>query len=390
MDYGRIIKRALEMGWRYRALWLFGVILALTTTNGFYWATGLNLDEDWNRAGARIPIKVDEDTTFYLPGEGLAIDLTDPGGISIQFDEEEWAELEELFTEVIPHDFWVLVIAVGVLLAGVILGGLIARYVAEAALIRMVSDAEGTGEAPGVRRGLRLGFSRSAGRLFLIDLLINLPLTVAVILLFLLALAPLLLWTSGSTAAGIVGTTFTAGLVFLAILLSFAVGLVLSPLVQVIRRACAVEGLGVIASIRRGFAVARGHLKETAIVWFIWIGIRLAWMFAMVPVFVVLLPVTLLFIVAGALLGAVSAVLVGGLLSLWVESAVAWIVGAVVGLPVLILVMIAPMLFLGGLVEVVKSSLWTLAYRELRALERVEREPAPERRASGLEPAPAA
>jgi hypothetical protein len=36
MDYGRILKRALEMSWRYRALWLFGAILALTTTNGFY------------------------------------------------------------------------------------------------------------------------------------------------------------------------------------------------------------------------------------------------------------------------------------------------------------------------------------------------------------------
>jgi len=113
-------------------------------------------------------------------------------------------------------------------------------------------------------------------------------------------------------------------------------------------------------------------------------------MFAMLPVLVVLLPVILLFIVAGLALGAVPAVVVGGLLSLFFEGAVPWIVGAVAGLPVFVLVMIAPMLFLGGLVEVVKSSLWTLAYRDLRALETAEREPAPRLGVSGLEAAPAA
>jgi hypothetical protein len=389
MNYGRVLKRALEMGWRYRALWLFGAILALTTVNGFYFGYDWVQDEDWYETGARIPIKVNEGTTIYLPGEGLAIDLTDPGGISIEVDEQEWQGLEELFTEVIPRDVWTILIAVGVVLGGMILVGLIARYVAEAALIRMVSDTDQTGETLGLRRGLRLGLSRSAGRLFLIDLLINLPLTLASILLFLLALSPLLLWITGSTAAGIVGTTATAGLLFLVIALLVVVSVVLSPLVLLIRRACGVEGLGVIASIRRGFNVARGHLKETVIVWLIWIGIRLLWMFATVPVIIVLLPVTLLFIVAGAVLGAVPAVMVGGLLTLFFEGAVPWIVGAVVGLPVFILVMIAPMLFLGGLVEVIKSSIWTLTYRELRALEAAEAELAPGAGVSGLEAAPA-
>jgi hypothetical protein len=35
-----------------------------------------------------------------------------------------------------------------------------------------------------------------------------------------------------------------------------------------------------------------------------------------------------------------------------------------------------PWLFLGGLVEVFKSSVWTLTYRELRALEGLEMEDA--------------
>ena len=45
------------------------------------------------------------------------------------------------------------------------------------------------------------------------------------------------------------------------------------------------------------------------------------------------------------------------------------------GLPIFILVVAVPWLFLGGLMEVFKSSVWTLTYRELRALESVEPEP---------------
>jgi hypothetical protein len=55
----------------------------------------------------------------------------------------------------------------------------------------------------------------------------------------------------------------------------------------------------------------------------------------------------------------------------------------VVAIPLLILLVAAPGLFLNGLMEVFKSSVWTLTYRELRALEVVEAAPAP-----ALGPAP--
>ena len=34
MDHVKILKRALDTTWRYRALWIFGIILALTTGGG--------------------------------------------------------------------------------------------------------------------------------------------------------------------------------------------------------------------------------------------------------------------------------------------------------------------------------------------------------------------
>ena len=34
MDYGKVLKRAWETVCRYRALWVFGIIIALTTASG--------------------------------------------------------------------------------------------------------------------------------------------------------------------------------------------------------------------------------------------------------------------------------------------------------------------------------------------------------------------
>jgi hypothetical protein len=187
----------------------------------------------------------------------------------------------------------------------------------------------------------------------------------AFILLFLLALAPLLLWTTGSRPAGVVGTVASIGLIFLFVLLLIVVVMAVTLLMHFFRRACALEGLGVIESIRHGFGVVREHLKDVAIMWLIMIGVGIG--LVVVMIFVVLLLVAL-----GVLLGGLPALLVGGLASQAFQGAVPWILGAAVGIPIFLLVVVAPTLFLGGLIEVFKSSVWTLTYRELRALEAME------------------
>jgi len=108
-----------------------------------------------------------------------------------------------------------MLITIGVVLACVIviliIAATVAHYVAETALIRMVDDYEETGEKHSVRQGFRLGWSRTALRFFLIDLLIGLPVAVVFILLFALAFAPPLLWATDSTAAEVIGTVVTIG-----------------------------------------------------------------------------------------------------------------------------------------------------------------------------------
>jgi hypothetical protein len=123
--------------------------------------------------------------------------------------------------------------------------------------------------------------------------------------------------------------------------------------------------MGVIELIRQGFGVVRQHLKDVGIMWLIMVGLGLGWI-------IVMIPITILLVVVGAMMGGLPALLVGGLAGLFFEGAMPWILAGAVGIPISILVIAVPWLFLGGLMEVFKSSVWTLTYRELRVLEGLE------------------
>jgi hypothetical protein len=347
MDYGKVLKRAWEILWQYRVLWVFGVIVALAAAGG--------------------------------PGPQLTFD----GG---DFDEgppfgpEGWTRSWEL-TEVVPQaaEVWaavagtILAIVVGLACLVVIITVVktIFLYVAETALIRMVDDFEETGEKRGVREGFRLGWSRTALRLFVIDLLSKLPAMVIVFLLLLLGVGLFALMIVARDAVVLQGITIVAaiGLAFLVILLAIIIALAVSLVRPLIFRLCAVEEVGVIDSLKQGFAFIRRHITDVVLTWLIMIGLQIGWGLALIPVVLFLLFV-------GAILGGGLGLLVGGLAGLVATGAVPWILGALVGFPIFILVLAAPLTFLNGLAEVYKSSVWTLAYRELRAMEGVGTEPA--------------
>jgi len=314
MNHIEVLKRAWRTAWNYRALWVFGFILALATGGG----RGSSNSNTWAQYSVdRLPPRAAN--TLLAIGIGVAC-----------------------------------------LVVLLIIVAAIARYVAETALIRMVDHHEETGQKRSVRQGFRLGWSRRAFYLFLIDLVIGLPVAVAFILLFLLAAAPMLLWATESTAAGAVGTATTIGLGLLVVLLAIVVGVVLSALKPFFRRVCVLEQTGVTEAIRQGYALVRLDLKDVGIMWLITLGLHIGWVILMIPV------VLLLLVVSGGLSG-LLALLAGGLTGLAFEGAAPWIVGGVVGIPIFILMLAAPLSFLGGLFETYLSSTWTLTYRELRA-----------------------
>jgi hypothetical protein len=326
MDHFKILKRAFGITWNYRVLWVFGILLALTTASPGGGSPG---GGGGNGGGGFPP----------------------PGNFQPPQLPQGWAE-------------GLIAAAIGLacLIFLFILIGVILRYTSETAMIRLVDQHEATGEEIGLRQGFRLGFSRPALRIFLVDLLFGLGGLVIFLLLMLLAAAPLLAWLTENEPLRIVGSVAAAGLILLVILLAILVAATLSLVTHFIRRAIVLEDLGAIEGIRRGFALVRQRLGDTVVMWIILIALGLAFAVLMIPVFIIL-------VLAGVVIGGLPGLLVGWLASLASEGAAPWIAGAAIGIPIFLAVIILPAVFLSGLMEVFKSSTWTLTYRELIALE---------------------
>jgi hypothetical protein len=347
MNHIQVLKRAWNNVWGYRALWIFGIILALT-------------------AGGARP-NGDNPAEYQVNGEDLF-----PSG-------------EFRMPEISPEIAGGLV-AIGLGLIGVvvilIIASVVARYIAQTALIRMVDDYEETGEKRSIREGFRLGWSRTAWRLFLINLLVDLPTAVAFILLFPVPVGLIVLSALSieevNTAVGVIGIVGGVGLFLLILFLAIIVGAALSLLKHFFHRSCALEDLGVTESIRQGFGIVRRHLADVGLMWLLMIGLSLAWILLMIPL-------TILLLFLGLLLAG-PALVIGGLATLLGGPAM-WIIAAVLGIPILILAVAAPRLFVGGLAEVFRSNVWTLTYREVRALAAVELVQVPKLDTSGLKAA---
>lgn len=251
-----------------------------------------------------------------------------------------------------------------------ILVGKVFRYMSETALIKMVDDQEQTGEQRKGREGFRMGWSRTSWRLFLIDLVIDIPTAIVFLILFALVFAPLLLWGLGVAEIGWLSVAFTSGLffmfIFLAIIASQAIGL----LKQFARRVCALEDAGVVDSVRRGFKLLRKQLKEAGLMWLILVGVRIGYPIV-VGVFAILL-----FAIAAPIGGGIG--LLSGLTANAFGAAQPILIGFGVGIPLFLLLMALPLLLLDGLKEVFISSTWTLTYREFRALSGLKAEALPE------------
>jgi hypothetical protein len=365
MDHISILKRAWQILWSYKMLWVFGLILALTTTSGGGSGAGSSgSGGGGNNRTSIYEIQSIEELQFELDDLGEGVDA-----------------LSNLITTVtLPQIASIVLALVVVLLCLALVIAVIVtilHYVSQTALIRLVDDYESTGEKRGFRDGFRMGWSRSAFRLFLIKLIITIPTVVVFIVLYVIAAIPLALWATDNTTAGVIGTAISVGLFLLITFTLIALVIVLTLLVKFFWRACALEGLGVIDSIRRGWYVVRHSPSDVVIMWLIMAGISIGWAIFILFTMVLLLPVFILLLVIGVLLGAIPGLLVFGLASLIFEGVLPIILAVMVGLPIFILVIVSPIVFLSALMEVFKSSVWTLTYRQLVQMESADPEPIP-------------
>ncbi len=415
MDYTKILKRSWHNVWHYRALWIFGLILALTTVSleGAVWYRG----RDWEELPEEViqlnlprgyvvtipvQIRLDDVTRFERIIVNYKHQLDSyprqPGEIVINYDPPADLSVEAMWMnrQGKPHvrTFRVLpeVADAGITLAFALAGALallfvmsrVLRYVSEAALLRMVDDYEKTGKRCTRRQGWRLGWSRSAWRIFSINWAVNLPAGLALLCLLLVVGLPLVVWVRPGNMVRALGTGVSLAFLLMWIALAMVIGPILAVLKRFSWRAAALERRGVAASMRRGLAMMRQYPKEAVLTWLIMALLGLAWPLLMAPA-------ALLLAALGLAAGAVSTLVVGGVAWVVWHEATRWVVAALlVGIPTFLLVLGLPLAFLGGLRKVFQSSTWTLTYRELRAKESVQPGPSLEFDGAGLEPAPSA
>ena len=325
MNYTQILKRSWKILWSYPALWVFGIILALTAG-----AATTNPTTRFN-ANNQSPQPSNPSTT--------------PNGSSGQFTQafnQAWNQ----FVQTLQNpgvERTIIVVVIGLVCLGLLIAVLFTfgKYVSRVALFRMVDGYETTGEKVSWKQGFRLGWSRSAWRLFLIDLVIGLPIAVIFMILIILSLLPVILGFMAGGAFTLISIIPTIGLVFLVIFLALAVALLMSLVMEIIWRVCVLQQTGVFEAIRLGWQMVRRNLKHVFLMW-------------------------LILVVVGVMVGGAAAVVLFLIVQAAAGVTTGVIVAAIVGVPLFLLVLGLPMLFLGGLKQTYFSTTWTLVYREFK------------------------
>jgi len=338
MNYAKILKRAWDILWSYKTLWVFGIILALTSGGSFPGTARNN-----SRTNA-----------FHGNFQsGLPLELKEAFGDICRY--LNWAFLSENRNALIGT---IIAVILFILLISILLT--IGRYVSQTALIKMVDTNESSGEKVNWQQGFRLGWSPQAWQLFLIDLLIYLPFTIIAVILMGVSFLPLIFSTMANhnKPSGLSIVAFL-GLFFLILIILAIIGIVLSSFMEIIYRECVLKRNGVRKSIRNGWKKVVRNIKDVILMWLILIGVRLG-------VILVSMPLGLFLMTIGLLIGGGT----GGILYFLNNMSAfdGWIIAAIVGGALLLIILSLPMLFLRGLEETYISSAWTLTYRELGEL----------------------
>ena len=310
MHYTDLIQRAWKITWRYKVLWIFGILLALASGGGGSGGGGSS------------------------SGGGSGAFPTMPS-------------LQPFSTSLI---FGLSVLCCCLLLI-LIIALTIVRYVARAALYRGVDQIEATGTGPTWREGFRLGWSNRAFRLWLLDLVVWIPFVLVALVLLALGATPLLLLIIDNPVARGIGIAGTVGLEMLIIGLLIVAGIALSALGQFWSREIAIADHSLGESITTGYRLVRARLKNVSVMWLLMAAIGLGFGLIMLPIFFFFIMLALA--VGGGL----------GYALFRLTDSVLW--AAIVGLPPFLLIMLVPLMLIQGVYLVFESSTWTLTYREV-------------------------
>jgi hypothetical protein len=232
----------------------------------------------------------------------------------------------------------------------------------------MVDEYEGTGAKMTVRQGFGVGWSRAAWQLFLINLIVNLPIILLFLILIIAGVIIFLAVVNGNATFTGVSVVSMIGLVFLSIFVVIILSIFLGLLRHFFWRISVLEDAGVGESLRRGFAMVRENWKSVGLMWLVMIGLGIAWIVVSIIAIILTIPVVIVTSIIGAIVVAIPALLLVGLFSLFLGGPLPWIAGGLFVLPLFFIIAFSPWLLLGSWQTIYTSTVWTLTYREIKAL----------------------
>ena len=356
IDPVKILKRAWYILWSYRALWVFGLILAIaagssssqgSNNNNYQYEQGPQERPEVTPQSFQEALRAFQREVSRLFERGIPeLDITGP-----EFTTFLW----------MIGAFVLVMMIVGIVMA-------VARYVSETAVIRMVDDYEATGNKMTVRQGWSIGWSKTAWRLFLINLIVNLPAITLSLVLLIAGIVLLLALSNGTVNFGAFGIVSAIVIGFITIFVVVILTILLHLLRNFFWRVCALEGVGVRESLQRGFALVLENWKNVGLMWLVMIGLGIVWAIASIILFIISIPVVIVTAVIALLVVAVPFLLLVGLFSTFTTGMLPWIAGGLFMLPLFGLIAFSPWILLGSWQSIYTSSVWTLTYREIKAL----------------------
>ena len=309
MDIGNLLQRSWNVFWKNKVIWVFGIVAAFAGGSDYNVGFNFNVSRPAQPGEAVLPPQLRD----FLTSPALPVII--------------------------------LVFVVVFLLIGLVF--FLVNRLAHGAMIGMADEADRTGST-NLGSGWRTGRGKAL-KLFLIGILLNLPVLILIIpavAIFIASFLPLILAAQGGSGparpeALVSGMLGAFGCFCSTICVAVILGLILRLLDRFAIRACVLEDLGVIASIKRGWRVATGSLGYTVLLWFAFgiIGLIVG-MVLVLPMAALALPAMLSFMETGRF-GAQQIVL------LLIALVYALIANGV----------------LGGILTSFNATVWTLAYR---------------------------
>jgi hypothetical protein len=312
IDLGYVLRRAWEITWRHKVLWLFGFLVSLGTVGARFGTSSSR----WESVVRELPPEMQR---------GLADFLSSP-----------------YFTIVT-----VVLVLLGIALSvGLALLGALAR----ATLVDQVRAAEDVGIVT-LRSGWEAG-RRYLWMVFGIRLLLGLPAVVVTVIGVLPVVGTALLIAEQDRLSVLVPGVFAMEFALFACLVpAICLAVLLSAPLSLLRRlavrACVLEERGVRESIGCAWSMLREHLGPLALVWLILLCVGIV---VIIAVFLPLVLVTMALMAISLLAAFFSPLVFVGLMLMIGLSA--WLLGAAVN----------------SVVETFSSAVWTLTYRELTGL----------------------